>query len=130
MAILLFAAVRMADVCGTAAPWRRRLGLAADAVTARGRTAAVAALRQLETQPARHRIGLGQPEVEALADTVGFAALIADQGPRFLVVAEIFRAEVGGQHQAVAAQLVDRREEAERLDAGDPAADDLPDLVG
>jgi hypothetical protein len=39
-------------------------------------------------------------------------------------------AEVLGEDEPVAAQILDRSEEAERLDAGDPAFDKLPDLVG
>ena len=49
--------------------------------------------------------------------------------PRSLVEAEIFVAEIAHEQQAVAAQPLDRGEEAEALHPGDPALDDLADAV-
>jgi hypothetical protein len=63
---------------------------------------------RLEAQPAAHRIGLGEPQGEALAERVEFAAFLADQALARLVVAEIFPAERGGRHQAVAAPFQSR----------------------
>src|SRR3954454_21008845 len=87
-------------------------------------------LGQLEAQPAADRIGLRQPQGEALARRIGLAALLADQALAGLVVAEIFLAQGRCGDEAVAAELLDRGEEAERLHAGDPALDQLPDPVG
>src|SRR5688500_12110203 len=96
-------------------------GAAAHPVRTGASPAAVRAFGKLETQRARHRVGLSEAQGELLADAVGLAALLADQLARRLVVAEIFLAEGLSEHQPVAAQIGDGSEEAERLDAGDPA---------
>ena len=98
------------------APWRRR-------------RAAVAAFGELEAKRSRDRIGVSQTKPEPLSHAVGLAALVADESTRGLVVAKIFAAEVLGEDEAVTAEVLHGREEAERLDAGDPAIDQLPDLV-
>src|SRR5438270_8760081 len=87
-------------------------------------SAAVAALGQLEAQRSCHWVGFREPERQPLSHSVRFAALVANQGPRCLVITEIFAAEVLRQQQSVAAEILDRREEAERLNAGDPALDE------
>ena len=91
---------------------------------------AIAAFGQLKSQGPGHRIGLGQPQRQPLADAVGFAGLLAHELPCRFVVAEVFAAEVASQHQSVTAKVLDRGEKAERLHPGDAAFDQLPDLVG
>src|SRR4051812_18672881 len=118
-------AVGMTDVGGMAAAACRAL-----AIGARARRAAVAALGQLEAQRAGNGIGLGEAQSQPLADLVGFAGLLADQLLGALVVAEIFRTEVAHEDEPVAAEVLDRGEKAERLDAGDPAFDQLALPVG
>src|SRR4051794_30945595 len=116
----------MANIRRAAAPPARTT-----TVLARGRRlAAIAPLRKLEPQRARDRIGLREAEREPLPHAIGLAGLVADQRSRRLIVAEIFAAQIFGEDQAVAAEILHRREEAERLDAGDPALDQLPDAVG
>src|SRR5690348_12441334 len=105
---------------------------AAHAVAPRGcgcRTSAIAAFRKFEAQRSGNRIGLGETQREPLADAVRLARLIADELLRALVVAEIFLPQVLGEEQTVAAQVLDRREEAERLDSGNPAFDELAHLI-
>src|SRR5688572_15335600 len=89
----------------------------------------IAAFGELEAQRARDRVGLGEAQGQLLADPVGVAAVLADQLARGFLVAEIFLAEGLGEHQPVTAEIGDGGEEAEWLDAGDPALDQLPDPV-
>src|SRR6476660_7753475 len=117
----------MPDVGGAAAATHDGF---ADAVAALGRTPAVAAFGKLEAERAADWIGFRQPKLEALADAVGLARLVADQLARGFVIAEIFAAEVGGGDQAVAAQPLDRREETEWLNARDAAVEQLADMIG
>ena len=117
----------MADI-GRAAAFSLSCGLANAVAPGRG-SAAIAALGQLEAQRTADRIGLRQPKLEPLADAVGLAAFVADQLPCRLVEAEIFAAEVAREQQAVAAEPLDRGEEAEALHPGDAATDDLADPV-
>src|SRR5512139_2729022 len=65
-----------------------------------------------------------------LADAIGFSAVFTDQRPRCLVVPEIFIAQDRRRDQPVAAKILDGREEAERLHAGDAAPKNLAHLVG
>src|SRR3954464_6038426 len=81
---------------------------------------AIAAFRQLEAQRPGDRIGLRETKRQALADAVGLARFVADQLLRRFVVAEIFPPEILREHQPIAAQILDRSEEAERLNPADP----------
>src|SRR5688572_23118636 len=94
------------------------------------RSSTVRSFGKLEAQRSGDRIGFGEAQRELLADPVGLAALLADQFARRLIVAEIFLAQRLREHQAVTAEVGHRGEEAERLDAGDPALDQLADAVG
>src|SRR3954470_3949338 len=117
-------ATRVPDIGGPTAP-------AAGAVAPRRRVgAAIAPLRKFEPQRPGHRIRVGKAERQPLAEAIGLAGLVADKRARRFVVAEIFLAQVLGEDQPVAAEVLDGREKAERLDAGDPALDQLPDAVG
>src|SRR5829696_2542639 len=91
--------------------------------------AAMAPLRKLKAQRPADGIGLGEPKGQPLADAIGLAGLFADELPRSLVVAEIFLPERLRENQPVAAEILDRGEEAERLHPGDPAFDQLADLI-
>src|SRR5438067_5401849 len=90
---------------------------------------AVAPFGKLETERSRDRVGFRQAQRQTLSDSVRLAALVPDEGLGRLVVAEIFEAEVFREHETVAAEVLDRREEAERLDPRNAAFDQLPDLV-
>src|SRR6185369_12063091 len=118
---VLTPAIAVSNVRGPAAP-------GAVAAHRRG-PPAVAPFRKLEAERALDRVRLGEAQRQPLADAVGLARLIADELLRALVVAEIFRAEVLREQQPVAAQVLHRREETERLDAADTALHQLPDLV-
>src|SRR4051812_3586043 len=113
----------MADVVGAAAAALppRLLPFSAPAAVAHplrpgGRVAAT--LGQLEAQAAGDRIGLGEPQLQALAGREARLALLADQALARLVVAEKFAAEGRDRHQPIAAEPLDRGKEAERLDPG------------
>ena len=43
----------------------------------------MASLGEFETERAGYRIGFGQPQGQALTDTVGFATLLTDELPSF-----------------------------------------------
>src|SRR5690606_25941985 len=119
------------DIARPAAPSDHVPGaVAAGAARALRARAALRPLGQLEAQIATHRVGLGEAEFQALAERVAFAALLADQAEARLVMAEIFVAQDRGRDQPVAAQRLDRGEEAEWLHAGDPAIEHLPDMIG
>src|SRR4051812_40790874 len=94
------------------------------------RGAAVTTLGKFEAERAADRIGLGQTQREPLPDAIGLARLFADQRSRGFVVAEIFPAKVLGEQQPVAAQILHRGKEPERLHPGDAAFHQLADLVG
>ena len=70
--------------------------------------AAVTALGELEAKRAGYGVGFRQPQREPLADTIGFARLVAHELTRRLVVAEIFLAERLGEDETVAAEVLDR----------------------
>ena len=72
----------------------------------------------------------GEPQRQPLADRIFVARLLADQLLGGLVVAEIFAAQVAHRHQPVAADPVDRREEAEIGHAGDPHLAQFADALG
>src|SRR6187551_3468018 len=86
-------------------------------------------VRQGEAKAAGHGIGFDDPQPKLLAEPVARPGLLADELLRLLVVPEIFPAHRRDGNDPVAAELHHGREEAERLDAGDPALDDLADLV-
>src|SRR5688572_18712426 len=94
--------------------WPAALFAAADPIAALGdpRLAGELALGQLKAESAGRRVGLGQLQLEMLADAVGFAGLVADQRPSRLVIAEILVAEDRRRDQPVAAEILDRGEEA------------------
>src|SRR4051812_19454882 len=94
------------------------------------RGAAVTTLGKLETERTADRVGVGQTQRQPLPDAIGLAGLFADQRSRGFVVAEIFAAQVLREQQPVAAQVLDRGEETERLHPGDAAFHQLADLVG
>ena len=50
----------------------------------------VRALGQFETKPSRYRVGLNQPQWQALAKGISFSALFTDQLVVRLIVPEIF----------------------------------------
>src|SRR5687767_3956524 len=106
----------MANIGGAPAGWG-----ATDPVRPLYPRAIVAAFGELEAQRARHRVRFGEAQGQFLADSIRVAAVLADQLARGFVVAEIFLAQRLREHQPVAAQIGDRGEESERLDAGDPA---------
>src|SRR5437763_8023338 len=119
---------RSAAAFALVADVRRPAAAALRAIAVRARGAA-RRVRRLEAQAAAHRIGLGEPQRQPLAECIGLAALLADQALACFVVAIIVLAERCGRDQPVAAQRLDRGEEAERLDAGDPAFDQGADLI-
>src|SRR5689334_19775794 len=116
----------MADVRGTAA----FAFVNTVAPRSESRRTAKLAFGQFEAKRTRGWVCLRQFQLEMLADTIGLAAFFPDQRPRRFVIAEIFIPKDRRRDQPVAAQILDRGEEAERLDAGNAAAQDLPDLVG
>jgi hypothetical protein len=109
--------IRMADVGRSSAT-----AASPHPIAARTRVSIVA-FGKLEPQAARDGVRLGQPQGQALPHAVSLAGRVTNQCSRGFVVAEIFLAEVLGEQQPVAAEVFDRRKEAERLDAGDPAFD-------
>src|SRR3954468_18214063 len=117
----------MADVGRSAAAAGR-----AHTVLALGRRTLASRLLfgQLEAERAGDWIGLGDAKLQLLPLTVRRSAVLADELLRLFVVAEIFVADRRDRHQAVAAEIDHRREEAERLDARDPAHQHLPALIG
>jgi len=96
---------------------------------AREAQSAVAYFWKLEAKRSADRIGFGEAQGEALADTVGIAAFVADQLTRGLIVAEIFLAQSLRENETVSAEVLDRGEEAEGLHTGDAALHELADLI-
>ena len=90
---------------------------------------AIAAFGKLEAQRARHWVRFGEAKRQALTHPIRLTGGVADEHTRGLVVAEIFGPEVADEHEPVTAQVLDRREKAERLNPCDPAFDQLPDAV-
>src|SRR4029079_10252490 len=93
-------------------------------------TSACLLVRKLEAQRPRYGIGLGDAQLQLLPLAVCCARILADKLLRLFVIAEIFVSDGRDGHPPIATELDDGREEAERLDAGDPAQDHLPALVG
>jgi hypothetical protein len=58
------------------------------------RSPAITSLGQFESQRAGHRIGVGEAELEPLADTISLARFLADELAGSLIEAEKFAAEV------------------------------------
>src|SRR4051794_10981047 len=94
-----------------------------------GSGAAIASFGKLETKRAGHGIRLPEPKRQPPSHPIGVAAFVTDKRSGRFVVAEVFLAEVLRQQQSVSTEILDRGEEAERLDARDPASDQLTDLV-
>ena len=115
----------MPDVGRATPSWPAREGAIATPVAS-----AKLALGQFKAQRARRGIGFGQFQLDQLALLVGLARRLANQRARGLVKAEIFIAEDRCRDQPVAAKVEHGGEEAERLDSGDPAFEDLPDPIG
>src|SRR5579872_6241071 len=98
----------MADIGRPAA-----LGAGAHPIAARrDRSAAITPFGKLESKRTRDWVCFGKPQCQPLSRPISFATLIADQGPRRFVVAEIFLAEVPCENQPVTAQILDRRKKA------------------
>src|ERR1700732_1716699 len=80
-----------------------------DAAAGRG---AAALGQKLETQRARDRRRLDQTHPDAVTQTVGFAAAVADQGMAILVIAKIIRSYGARRYESVGAGVVELHEQA------------------
>src|SRR5690348_1438203 len=114
----------MPDVRGATSPSR------SNAIIPPWRRPAVTAFRQFKAERTADGVGLREAQGQPLPNAIGLAGLVANQLASRFVIAEIFLAQRLREHQTVAAQILHGGEEAERLDAGDPAFNQLPHLVG
>src|SRR5262245_10710185 len=85
---------------------------------------------KLESQRARDRRGLHQAHGDLVAQAVGLAAAVADQGVLVLVVAEVVVADGARRNEPVGAGIVELDEQARAGGAGDVALEARADAVG
>src|SRR5579872_2662112 len=126
VATIVLSALRLvANVWWTSASTASAHGIAAD----RRGAPRVTPLGKFERQRPGDGICLSEPKSQALTDPIGFSAFLPDQHPSVRLVAEIFGSKVLGKYKTIAAEVLDRGEEAERLDPGDATFDQLSHLI-